>query len=83
MGDEKAIQIEDTFLNPSVFELLGNFSTIMINVICSLHKFREKKAVNLSGNWERSKEIGCMFRNNAVVHDHRIRTASNPCFSAI
>lgn len=25
MGDEKAIQIGHTFLNPSFFELLGNF----------------------------------------------------------
>lgn len=42
-GDEKAIQVGHTFLNPSVFELLGNFSTLMVNVICSLHKLREKK----------------------------------------
>lgn len=77
MGDEKAIQIGDTFLNPSVFEFLGNFSTLMINVICSFHKLR-KKPVSLSGNWEGSKEICCMFRNNAMVHDHRIRAASNP-----
>lgn len=82
MGDEKAIQIGGTFLNPSIFEYLGNFSTVMINVICSLHKLK-KKAVNLSGNWEGSEKIGCMFRNNAMVHNHRIRAASNSCFSVI
>lgn len=48
----------------------------MLSVLCITS---DKKAVHLSGNREESKEIGCMFRNNAMVHDGRIRTTSNPC----